>query len=171
MSKLATDPDRAIFLNFDRAEYPEGLAPCQVLAHSFYSSGISYCIEAAPGLFLPIPKKSIRAAMEHGAYLWASEAEPRYIDTGSGVHITLRAASSAGSYKPKFSTWRHVAEAYASLMVFSSFERRNARNYRFDPATARGNNIPAQANPTNLDAFEASENAWDQAQARARGDS
>lgn len=139
------DPDqsssKAVHLNFDEASYPPDSAPCQVLAYSFYSSGLSYCCEVSPGVLMPISKKSLRLAMEAGMYAWVSDLEPKFIKTGSGVHFKISMSATASSFKPLINNQFSLVQAFRGKELFDSFRNHNCKSFRYDQLRQGSSNV------------------------------
>lgn len=170
-----SEEDSAIHLSFDTAAYPVEHGPCQILAHSFYSPGMSYCIEAASGFHLPIPKAAIKDAMENGRYVWVSKIDPVALRIGSAFNFVVRVALTSAGYDPLICTKRELEARMSAKPFYASFRRNGTKVYRH--RKGYGSNVPKQRKAKlqqeelgGMSSEHMSAHVWDQAAARARGE-
>ena len=120
----------SVHLSFDTAAYPPEHGPCQILAHSFYSPGMGYCVEIAPGFYLPVLKASIKHALEQGHYLWVSKVDPEYLPVGPVHNFVIKSCLTSAGYDPLICTEQELQLRMAAKSFWPVFRKSGTKQYR-----------------------------------------
>lgn len=138
--------EQAVHLSFDRAVYTEDTnGPCQILARSFYSPGLGYCVEVdSPGYCVPVPKNAVKAAMERGVYVWVSQIQPVQLDAGSAINLMIKFKLHPAGYIPLICNEQELKEVVGNQPYYPLLRQNGTKSYRFNPRIGHGSNIRPQ---------------------------
>lgn len=139
----------SVHLSFDRAPYSDETGgPCQILARSFYSPGIGYCVMVDAiqdkGYAVPVPKNAVKAAMEKGVFVWVSRIQPMQIDAGSAINLQLKFSLSIDRYAPLICNEQELQEIISGQPYYPSLRLNGTKSYRFNPKIGHGSNLRGQ---------------------------
>lgn len=127
---LGREEHTSVHLSFDVTAYPPEHGPCQILAHSFYAPGMGYCVEVAPGFYLPVLKASIKHALEEGRYLWVSKVDPAYLPVGPVHNFVVRSCLTEAGYDPLICTEQELLMRMGSKSFWPVFRKSGTKQYR-----------------------------------------
>lgn len=135
--------DQSVHLSFDRAAYTEHSGgPCQILARSFYSPGLGYCVQVdQTGYAVPVPKNAIKTAMENGVFVWVPHIKPVQLMSGSVINLMVKFSTLISDYAPLVCNEQELQEIVCSQPYYSSLRKSGTKTYRFNPRIGHGSNL------------------------------
>ena len=144
---------RLRYLRFDRANYGRLNVPCQVLAATFYVSGLNYHIVTEGGVEAPVNKKAVMGLMEQGALVCVADPKAKMVHGTLQTSICLWIGRDLSLYD-RVSRFNYPLDDdklhYLTGQSFNRPEIGKKLIYRFDEKRGVGSNL-FRSNPATED--------------------